>query len=146
MFWKRWTKDKTETCADALYVALKKAVTRDGRIRVEDLISAAAAIVGEATIAAAGDFSPRDHSHVPGSRVFSTSANRLICDDKSLDQAPADTIVGTLRDKLRACGYGSGLGVQALRAEYRQERGLGKGTPLYSRRASSVHRSAAYSV
>jgi hypothetical protein len=54
MFWKRKQKDPIETCADALYAALKSAVTQGGRIRVEELISAAAAIVGEAAIAKAG--------------------------------------------------------------------------------------------
>ena len=45
-----------EACAHALYEALTKALTQNGRIHVEDLISAAAAIVGEASIEAAGDF------------------------------------------------------------------------------------------
>lgn len=81
MFWKR--KDPVETCADVLYAALKSAVTQGGRIRVEELISAAAAIVGEAAIAKAGDFDPRRHEHPPGARVFSTKINQLICDDTS---------------------------------------------------------------
>jgi hypothetical protein len=68
MFWKR--KGPVEKCADALYAALKGAVTQGGRIRVEELISAAAAIVGEAAIAKAGDFDPRRHDHPPGARVF----------------------------------------------------------------------------
>lgn len=59
MFWKRKEKTPVETCADALYAALKSAVTQGGRIRVEDLISASAAVVGEAAIAEAGDLDPR---------------------------------------------------------------------------------------
>jgi hypothetical protein len=66
MFWKRKQKEPVETCSDALYAALKGAVTQKGRTRVEDLISAAAAIVGEAAIAGAGDLDPRRHDHAPG--------------------------------------------------------------------------------
>lgn len=105
MFWKRKQKDPVETCSDALYTALKGAVTQEGRIRVEDLISAAAAVVGEAAIAAAGDLDPRRHDHPPGLRVFSTNVNRLISDDKSLDEAPPESIVGVLREKLSGCGF-----------------------------------------
>lgn len=96
MFWKR--KDPLETCADVLYAALKSAVTQGGRIRVEELISAAAAIVGEAAIVKAGDFDPRRHDHPPGARVFSTKINQLICDDKSFQEAPVESIVGDLRE------------------------------------------------
>lgn len=105
MFWKRKPRDPIETCADALYSELKRAVTQGGRIRVEELISAAAAIVGEATIAKAGDFDPRRHQFPPGQRVFSIKVNTLICDDKSLQEAPAATIVGDLRDRLTSCGF-----------------------------------------
>ena len=103
MFWKR--RDPVEKCADVLYAALKGAVTQGGRIRVEDLISAAAAIVGEAAIAKAGDYDPRRHNQPPGARVFSTRINQLICDDKSFQEAPTDSIVGDLRDRLIVCGF-----------------------------------------
>jgi hypothetical protein len=96
-----------ETCSDALYGALKGAVTEGGRIRVEDLISAAAAVIGEAAIAAAGDLDPRRHEHVPGTRVFSTNVNRLICGDRNVDEAPAESIIGTLREQLTSCGFRS---------------------------------------
>jgi hypothetical protein len=105
MFWKRKRKDPVETCADALYTALKGVVTQGGRIRVEDLISTSAAVVGEAAIAEAGDLDPRRHNLVPGSRVFSTNVNRILCDDKSFSEAPPDSIVGTLREKLIGCGF-----------------------------------------
>jgi hypothetical protein len=84
---------------------LKKAVTQGGRIRVEDLISAAAAMVGEAAIAKAGDYDPRKHDYPPGARVFSTKINQLICDDKSFNEAPPNSIVGDLRERLIACGF-----------------------------------------
>ena len=105
MFSGRKPRDLIESCADALYSALKGAVTQGGRIRVEELISAAAAIVGEAAIAKAGDFDPRRHNFPPGQRVFSTKVNTLMCEDKSLQEAPATTIVGDLRDRLSSCGF-----------------------------------------
>jgi hypothetical protein len=105
MFWKRKPKDLIETCADVLYAALKGAVSQGGRIRVEELISAAAAIVGEAAIAKAGDFDPRRHEHPPGTRVFSTKINQLICDDKGFQAAPTDSIAGDLRERLVTCGF-----------------------------------------
>lgn len=104
MFWKR-KKDPIETCADALYDGLKLMVSRDGRIRVEELISAAATIVGESAIAAAGQFDPRKHEYPPGLRVFSEKINELLCADKLLTEAPGNSIVGDLRDRLRACGF-----------------------------------------
>jgi hypothetical protein len=104
-FWKRKQRDPVEACSDTLYTAMKSAVTQGGRIRVEDLISASASVVGEAAIAAAGDLDPRQHAHVPGTRVFSTNVNRLICDDRNFDGAPPESIVGTLREKLRGCGF-----------------------------------------
>lgn len=107
MFWKQKPKQPTaiEACAHALYEALANTLTQDGRIHVEDLISVAAAIVGESAIAAAGDFNPRSHEYIPGARVFSTTANVLISGDKNFEEAPADSIVGILKDKLAACGF-----------------------------------------
>jgi hypothetical protein len=75
----------------------------DGRILVEDAISAAATIVGERCIDAAGDYSLRDHQLTPGSRAFSARINELICGDVSeggVSQIPADSIVGLLRTRL----------------------------------------------
>lgn len=103
MSWKR--KDPVEACADALYASLKSAVMQGARIRVEELISAAAAIVGESAIAMAGDYDPRGHDYPPGARVFSTKINQLICDDKSFQAAPIVSIVGDLRERLIACGF-----------------------------------------
>jgi hypothetical protein len=86
-------------------VELVLGILRDqgGRIRVEDAISAAATIVGERCIDAAGDYSLRDHELVPGSRAFSTKANDLICGDVSegdVNLIPKDSIVGLLRSRL----------------------------------------------
>jgi hypothetical protein len=65
----------------------------------------ALAIVGEAAIAKAGDIDPRRHDHPPGTRVFSTQINQLICNDTSFDEAPTDSIVGDLRERLIACEF-----------------------------------------
>ena len=104
MFWNK--KPPTETCAHALYEALTKVLTKNGRIHVEDLISAAAAIVGEVCISASGDFNSLNHEFVPGQRVFSTNANDLISGDKQdAAESPADSIVGILYNKLLHCGF-----------------------------------------
>jgi hypothetical protein len=74
-----------------------------GRIRVEDALSAAATIVAERCIDAAGDFPLRTHDLTPGSRVFSTKANELICGDVTdtdLSLLPKQSIVGMLRHRL----------------------------------------------
>ncbi len=86
-------------------VELVLSVLRDknGRVHVEDAISASATIVAERCIEKAGDYSLRDHDLVPGSRAFSTRANELICGDVSeggVGQVPADSIVGMLRARL----------------------------------------------
>lgn len=86
-------------------VELVLGILRDqnGRIRVEDAISASATIVAERCIDAAGDFALRDHELPPGSRAFSTNANELICGDVSeggASQIPSGSIVGVLRARL----------------------------------------------
>jgi hypothetical protein len=50
MFWKQKPEWQIETCAHELYEALVNVLTQNGRIHVDDLISAAAAIVGETSI------------------------------------------------------------------------------------------------
>jgi hypothetical protein len=80
MFWKKKQRDPIETCADALYTALTAAISVEGRVGAEDLISASAALVGEAAIAKAGNLDPRHHDYPPGSMVFSKKINELICD------------------------------------------------------------------
>jgi hypothetical protein len=80
-----------------------------GRVRAEDLLTAAASIAGERCIEAAGDLNPRKHQLAPGSRMFSDKINKLFCGDSlpvSLDTVPAESIVGVLRDKLLLTGYG----------------------------------------
>jgi hypothetical protein len=109
MFWKKKTSvTAVETCAHALFQTLAEGLKRDGRIRAEDIITAAASIVGESCIVAAADFNPRKHEFVPGSRVFSTRVNELFSGDvpdESIDGLPAGSIVGTLRDRLVVSGF-----------------------------------------
>ncbi len=104
MFWKQKS-SPVESCGSALYEALARALTQNDRIRVEDLISAAGAITGEAIIGAAGDFNPRVHDYPPGSRVLSTKVNGLFCGDKDFDEAPVDSVIGILSDKLTKGGF-----------------------------------------
>jgi hypothetical protein len=93
-------------CGQALYRTLADGLTTDRGIRVEDLITAAASIVGELCIEVAGDFNPRKHEFVPGSRVFSEKVNGLFSGNSAdLDAIPADSVVGVLRDRLLVAGY-----------------------------------------
>ncbi len=74
-----------------------------GRIHIEDAISAAATIVAERCIDAAGDYPLRNHTFPPGARIFSTKANQLICANVSegtIKDVPGNTIVGILRNRL----------------------------------------------
>ncbi len=110
MFWKKETPRKAavETCAHHLFQALADGLKQGGRIRAEDIITASASIAAEVCIEAAGDFNPRKHHLVPGSRAFSTKVNELFSGDtpeESIDAPPAGSIVGMLRDKLLASGY-----------------------------------------
>jgi len=110
VFWKKEAPPLTtvERCARALFQALADGLKKNGRIRAEDMITAAASITAESCIGVAGDYNPRKHNLVPGSRVFSTKVNELFSGDsrdESIDSPPAGSIVGMLRDKLLASGY-----------------------------------------
>jgi hypothetical protein len=87
MFWREKSTPRSETqdrCGHALFEFLLTALKdRSGRIRAEDVICAAASIVGERCIEAVGDFNPREHPMAPGSRVFSGKVNELLCRDVS---------------------------------------------------------------
>lgn len=105
MFWNKKPRDAAAECAEILYKWLYTALKKNGRIHVEDFISAAAAIVGELSIEVAGDFNPRQHDYPPGQRVFSTNVNILFSGDKDIDDAPSDSVVGILYQKLLSCGF-----------------------------------------
>lgn len=111
MLWKKESSSSPtdENCADALFHALADGLkAKDGRIRAEDLITAAASITGELCIEAAGNFNPRKHEFVPGSRVFSDRVNEVFSGDSAtegVEAIPDKSVVGILRDKLLARGY-----------------------------------------
>ena len=77
----------------------------DHRIRVEDLLSAAAAVCGEACIAAAGDFDLEHHAFTPGSPVFSDRVNGILCADASDWGSAATSVFGIIRGGALAQGY-----------------------------------------
>jgi hypothetical protein len=75
--------------------ALKKCDSKNGAAR-------------QRCIDAAGDFGLRDHEFAPGSRVFSTRVNELICGDvpdASVNLVPKDSIAGVLRNRLDTRAY-----------------------------------------
>lgn len=115
MFWRKKSTPRLETperCGHALFEFLLTALKdKKGRIRAEDVISAAASIVGERCIEAAGDFNPREHSMAPGSRVFSTKMNELLCGDVSdadVTAIPGSSVFGMLRDHVMEGKYVAG--------------------------------------
>lgn len=100
--------DLAGECGHSLFQALVEGLKVQGGIRAEDLITAAASITAECCIAAAGDFNPRKHEFIPGSRVFSDKVNELFSGDRpeaALEAVPPDSIVGMLRDRLITGGY-----------------------------------------
>ena len=104
MFWKRKA-DPVERCAHALFEAIVEYFTIDGRIRGEDVITGLATVAAERCMLAAGDFNFLEHEFVPGSAVFSTNVNELICGDKDWKEAPPMSVVGILYARLKRCGY-----------------------------------------
>ncbi len=77
----------------------------EGRIRVEDLLSAAAAVCGEACLAAAGEIDPDRHTFAPGSPVLSDRVNGLLCADASDWTGAATSVFGIVRGGALAQGY-----------------------------------------
>jgi hypothetical protein len=93
--------------AGLLGAMLESAVTdREGRIRVEDLLTAAAAVCGEACIAAAGEFDPEDHDFVPGSAVLSDRVNEILCANAGDWSSTGDSVFGVIYRGVLAHGYG----------------------------------------
>src|SRR5215468_3963690 len=108
MFWREKSEAaQIDKYSEALFQFLADRLRKDGRIRAEDMISAAS-IAGELCIETAGNFNPRKHTFARGSRIFSDKVNELFSGDSSklaLEQLPAESIVGALRDKLLLSGY-----------------------------------------
>lgn len=77
--------------------------TVGGRVRCEDAICAAAAIVGERCIDVAGDYSVRDHDMPRGQGAFSTRVNELLCgDEPDVEKLPAESVYGILKAGLNS--------------------------------------------
>lgn len=90
----------TEAIRDA---ALRRVQTRDGRVRVEDYLTALAAATGEAVVVDAGifDIEAPPPGMTPGSPIFGDPLNVVLSGDKaSLAEATPDSVVGILRDQL----------------------------------------------
>ena len=77
----------------------------DGRIRVEDLLSAAGAVCGEACIAAAGEFDPEAHDFVPGSAVLSDRVNEILCGNATEWPKTGDSVLGLVFSGAIRAGY-----------------------------------------
>jgi hypothetical protein len=77
----------------------------DGRIRVEDLLSGAAAACGEACIAAAGEFDPEHHDFTPGAVVMSDRINAILAGDSSEWSGAGGSVFGLIRAGALARGY-----------------------------------------
>jgi len=87
-------------------VALYESYSTDsGRIRVEDVLSAASAVCGEACIAAAGEFDPEQHEFTPGSAVLSDHINVLLAGDSSDWTGVGESVFGLIRTGALASGY-----------------------------------------
>jgi hypothetical protein len=100
------TKPDLQAVAEALATAFETAATdKDGRVRVEDLLSAAAAVCGEACIAAAGEFDPDEHSFTPGSPVMSDRVNQILADDAHDWEGTGATVFGIVRAGALQHGY-----------------------------------------
>ena len=77
----------------------------EGRIRVEDLLSAAGAVCGEACIAAAGEFDPESHDFVPGSAVLSDRVNEILCGNATDWPTTGDSVFGLVFAGAIRAGY-----------------------------------------
>ena len=92
--------------AEALGQLIESAVTdADGRIRVEDLLSAGGAVCGEACIAAAGEFDPESHDFVPGSAVLSDRVNEILCGNATEWAKTGDSVFGLVFAGAIRAGY-----------------------------------------
>jgi hypothetical protein len=100
------TPDAVQAAAMVLGGLFESAVTDgDGRIRVEELLTAAAAVCGEACISAAAEFDPEDHQFVPGSAVLSDRINEILCANASEWSKTGDSVFGRIHAGALAQGY-----------------------------------------
>jgi len=94
------------TVADALVALFEaRAAAGDGRIRVEDLLSAASAACGEACIAAAGELDVERHAFTPGAVVMSDRINGILAADTTDWSGGGESVFGIIRAGALAHGY-----------------------------------------
>jgi hypothetical protein len=89
-------------------LVMRKLTERTNRIRTEDAICGAAAIVGERCIDLAAAYPLRDHNIPPGRRVFSDRVNDILCGNITgggFDLLPTDSIFGQLHRTLNPRTY-----------------------------------------
>jgi len=95
-----------QTAAQALATLLEsRVIDADGRIRVEDLLTAGAAVCGESCIAAAGEFDPESHQFVPGSAVLSDRINEVLCANASEWSKAGQSVFGVIHAGAVVAGY-----------------------------------------
>jgi hypothetical protein len=91
--------------AQALGRCSTRVIDVDGRIRVEDLLTAGAAVCGESCIAAAGELDPESHRLVPGSAVLSDRINEVLCANASEWSKAGESVFGVIHAGALAGGY-----------------------------------------
>lgn len=89
------------TLADAVLTFCREA---DGRTRPAEAISAMAGVLGEQCIVAADEFKVREHTFIPGQRVFSDKINFLLCGE-SPKSLPRDSVFGMVKTGLAGSQY-----------------------------------------
>lgn len=95
-----------QAAAQALAGLLEtRVIDAEGRIRVEDLLTAGAAVCGEACIAAAGEFDPESHQFVPGSAVLSDRINDVLCANASEWSKTGESVFGLIHAGALARAY-----------------------------------------
>jgi len=82
-----------------------RVIDTDARIRVEDLLTAGAAVCGESCIAAAGEFDPESHQFVPGSAVLSDRVNEVLCANAGEWSKVGESVFGVIHAGALAEGY-----------------------------------------
>jgi len=82
-----------------------RVIDADGRIRVEDLLTAGSAVCGEACIAAAGELDPESHQLVPGSAALSDRVNEVLCANAREWSKAGESVFGVIHAGALAGGY-----------------------------------------
>jgi hypothetical protein len=81
--------------------ALRWVQADDGSVRVEDYLTALAAVTGEAALADAGLFPLEGSGMTPGAAVFGDAVNVVLSgDERDAADAPPGSVVGTLVSEL----------------------------------------------